>query len=179
MAEAAAHLGRGTLLAKVDIEAAYQLMPVHPDDRWLLEVPMLPFELRSSAKIFNTVADAVAWRLKAIGVLYVYHYLDDFTVLGAPGTDECAKAVNELQATCSKLGIPLATHKSEGAATSITVLGIVIDTVEEELRLPTEKLVRLRTQLVEWGDKKTCTCRELEALIGHLNHACKVVRPGR
>eukprot|EP00731_Ephydatia_muelleri_P011102 Em0005g1688a len=118
---------------------------------------MLPFELRSSAKIFNAVADAVEWRLKAIGERYVYHYLDDLTVLGAPGTDECAKAVNELQATCSKLGIPLATHKSEGAATSITFLGIVIDTVAEELRLPTEKLVRLRTQLVEWGDKKTCT----------------------
>ena len=188
VAEAAAHLGRSTLLAKVDIEAAYRLMPVHSDDRWLLGRkwedrlyvdPMLPFGLCSSAKIFNAIADALEWRLKAIGVRYVYHYLDDFTVLGAPGTDECARAVNELQATCSKLGIPLATHKSEGPATSITFLGIVIDTVAEELRLPTEKLVRLRTQLMEWGDKKACTRRELESLIGHFNHACKVVRPGR
>ena len=137
---------------------------------------MLPVGHRSSAKILNAVADALEWRLKAIGVHYVYHYLHDFTVLGAPGTDECARAVNELQATC---WIPLATHKSEGPATSITFLGIVIDTVAEELRLPTEKLVRLRTQLVEWGDKKACTHRELESLIGHLNHACKVVRPGR
>ena len=29
-------LGRGTQLAKVDIQAAYRNMPVHPDDRWLL-----------------------------------------------------------------------------------------------------------------------------------------------
>ena len=28
-----AHLGRGTLLAKIDIESAYRLLPVHPHDR--------------------------------------------------------------------------------------------------------------------------------------------------
>ena len=31
----AAVLGRGALLAKVDIEAAYRLIPVHPQDRIL------------------------------------------------------------------------------------------------------------------------------------------------
>ena len=40
VAEAAAHLGRGTLLAKVDIEAAYRLMSVHPDDCWLPHAPL-------------------------------------------------------------------------------------------------------------------------------------------
>ena len=188
VATVAAHLGRGTLLVKVDIESAYRLIPVHPDDRWLLGTkwenllyidPMLPFGLRSSAKIFNAVADAFEWRLKAVGVPYVYHYLDDFTVLGAPRTDECSRAVSKLHIICSKLGIPLATHKSEGPAMSITFLGIVTNTVAEELRLPAEKLDHLRTLLVKWGDKKACTRRDLESLIGHLNHACKVVRPGR
>ena len=45
-------LGRGTLLAKVDIESAYRLVPVHPQDHPLLAMrweghiyvdPMLPF----------------------------------------------------------------------------------------------------------------------------------------
>ena len=31
-----ANLGRGTLMAKADIEAAYRLVPVGPDDRPLL-----------------------------------------------------------------------------------------------------------------------------------------------
>ena len=178
MATAAAHLGRGALLAKVDIESAYRLIPVHPDDRWLLRTK---WENRFyiDPKIFNAVADALEWSLKEVGVPYVYHYLDDFTVLGAPGTDECSRAVSKLHITCSKLGIPLATHKSEGPATSINFLSIVIDTVAEELRLPEEKLDRLRMLLVEWRDKKVCTRRDLESLIGHLNHACKVVRPGR
>ncbi|KAL5515663.1 hypothetical protein EMCRGX_G000863 [Ephydatia muelleri] len=64
-------------------------------------------------EIFNAVADALEWRLKAVGVTYVYHYLDDFTVLGAPGTDEFSRAVSKLHITYSKLGIPLATHKSD------------------------------------------------------------------
>ena len=33
VAEVAAFLGPGALLAKVDIESAYRLIPVHPEDR--------------------------------------------------------------------------------------------------------------------------------------------------
>ena len=33
--------------------------------------------------------------------------------------------------------------------------------------------------LQEWGDRKVCTRKELESLVGLLNHACKVVHPGR
>jgi hypothetical protein len=54
--------------------------------------------------------------------------------------------------------------------------GIVIDTVTGELRLPADKLEHLQTLLQQWGGKTTCTRKELESLIGLLNHACKVVR---
>ena len=61
------------MLAKADIESAYRLIPVHPQDRPLLAVRwngeifidvMLPFGLRSAAKIFNAVADALNWHLQ-------------------------------------------------------------------------------------------------------------------
>ena len=38
VAQAAAKLGRGSLLAKADIEFTYQLIPVHPNDRPLLAI---------------------------------------------------------------------------------------------------------------------------------------------
>ena len=56
-------LGKGTLLAKVDIESAFRNIPVHPDDRHLLGMlwdnklyidTVLPFGLRSAPKIFNS-----------------------------------------------------------------------------------------------------------------------------
>ena len=31
-----AEMGRGTVLAKVNIRSVYRLVPVHPEDRWLL-----------------------------------------------------------------------------------------------------------------------------------------------
>lgn len=35
---AAQHLGKGALLAKLDIKSAYHLVPVHPQDRPLLGI---------------------------------------------------------------------------------------------------------------------------------------------
>ena len=68
VAQRAIRLGTGALMAKVDIESAYSLVPVHAQDRPLLGITwkgsvfvdmMLPFRLRSAPKIFNTVAEAV------------------------------------------------------------------------------------------------------------------------
>ena len=70
VAEIVARLGKGSLLAEVDIESAYRLIPVHPQDRILQAVrwrdrlyvdPMFPFGLRSALKIFNAVADSLNW----------------------------------------------------------------------------------------------------------------------
>ena len=48
-----------------------------------------------------------------------------------------------------------------------------------ELRLPQNKLLRLKALVAKWRKRKACTKRELQSLAGHLNHACKVIRPGR
>ena len=66
----------------------------------------------------------------------------------------------------------------EGPSTVLTFLGILLDTIKLEPRLPEEKLTRLN-QIREWSQRKSCTKQQLLSLIGHLQHACKVVRPGR
>ena len=178
----------GTLLAKIDIDSAYRLIPVHPSDRPLQAMewdgmlyvdPMLPFGLRSAPKIFNAVADALEWCIRAQGVQHIFHYLDDFIVIGPPNSATCAEALTIIDQTCNRLGVPMVAHKREGPTTRLTYLGIEVDTVAGQLRLPSEKLHRLQTLLREWGDRKVCTCWELESLIGTLNHACKVVQCGR
>eukprot|EP00731_Ephydatia_muelleri_P011872 Em0006g766a len=97
---------------------------------------------------------------------------DDFAIIGSPGSDEIHKSFSTLQSVCTRLGVPLAQHKTEGPATRITFLGITIDTQAGQLSLPDEKLERLRSLLVSWGDRKVCTKKELESLVGILNHAC-------
>eukprot|EP00731_Ephydatia_muelleri_P038276 Em0703g1a len=172
MATVAAELGQGALMTKVDIEAAYRLVPVHIHDRPLLGMewkgqifadPMLPFGLRSAPKIFNAIADALEWYLKSQG-----------------SPTRCMRALSVMRQACVELGIPLAEHKTEGPATRITFLGIMIDTTAGQLSLPPERSSRgVQSLLADWGDRKSCSKKELKSLIGTLNHACKVIRPGR
>ena len=90
-------MGPGVLLAKFDIESAYRLIPVHPEDRPLLGIwrdklyvdTALPFRLRSAPKIFNAVADALQWIMECNGVPEMLHYLDDFLIFGVPESLDC------------------------------------------------------------------------------------------
>ena len=70
-------------------------------------------------------------------------------------------------------------EKLEGPGISIVFLGILLDTTNPELRLPDDKLQRLRQLIQVWKGKRSCTKRDLRYLIGQLQHACKVVHPGR
>ncbi len=66
-----------------------------------------------------------------------------------------------------------------GPTSVITFLGIIIDTDKRELHLPTEKLQRLIDEVQLRLKKRSCTHRELESLIGALQHVCEVIVPGR
>ena len=107
-------------------------MPVHPDDRWLLGMVWenqlfvdvaLPFGLKSAPMIFSALADGLEFMIRQAEVDRVGHYLDDFVLVGPPGSRDCSRFLQ----------------------------------------------VALRV----------CKDSELQSLAGHLNHACKVVRPGR
>ena len=156
-------LGRGVLTVKVDIESAYRLIPVHSLGADLRGSDIcgsdatVPFSLRSAPKIFNAVADGIQWCIQREGADEVDHYLDDFIVWGKPNSHQCQKSLNVVKHTCIRLGAPLANHKMVGPTTCLTFLGIMIDTMANELRLPPEKFSRLRAMTSEWGDRKVCS----------------------
>ena len=92
-------LGRGAMLAKMDIKEAYRIISIHPEDRYLLGMrweddvfidKTLPFGLRSAPLIFSAVADAMQYMMLENGTTFVDHYVDDFVTAGAPRSDECA-----------------------------------------------------------------------------------------
>ena len=172
----------------VDIASAYRTVPVHPVDRMLLGMRWqgdllvdgaLPFGLRSAPKIFTAVADALLWVMGRHGVVHAMHYLDDFLILGPPNTRSCHQDLSTSLDLCDRLGDPIARHKLEGPSASLSFLGIQVDTVSGTLSLPPEKLARLVTLIQSWRGRKCCRKRELLSLIGQLQHACRVVRPGR
>ena len=126
------HKGRGTLLAKRDLESAYRVVPVHPEDRPLLGMEWkeqlyvdaaLPFGLRSAPKIFNAVADGLMWIMKHRGIKAVIHYLDDYLLFVDPSSRECAEALSLDLLLCTCLSVPVSAHKLEGTATTLNSVG--------------------------------------------------------
>ena len=184
-----AKAGRGALLAKVDIKSAYRIVEVYPEDRPLLgmlwdgglHVHRLGIAIRSplSPKIFTALADALEWIVRQAGVETVFHYLDDFLIVGNPASEQCKVDLQRLLEVFGRLHIPVAFEKLDGPAMIIIFLGIELDTQLMILRLPQEKLSELRTLLTQWQAKKFCLKKDLQSLVGKLQHACKVVRLGR
>ena len=149
----------------------------------------LPFGVRSAAKIFNAVADALEWCIASEGVEVIFYYLDDFAVLGTPDSTQCSQTLGILKTVCRELGVPLAPEKQAGPTTVIEFLGIIIDTSQQELRLPADKLEQLQHLTMEWKlrihkqliEKKrpSCTRQELESLLGIMHHACTAIPTGK
>ena len=181
-------LGVGARLAKLDLQSAYRMIPVHSHDQHLLGISWqgqtfydraLPFGLCSAPIIFTAVADGPAWAMSRNGVQNFIHYLDDFLFVGPPDAPDCARALEVAVPLYSKLGLPVAPAKVEGPATVLTFLGIELDSVCQELRLPQVKLAKLRGVLKEWHGRRYPSKSQLQSLIGQLNHAAVVVKPGR
>ena len=180
--------GNGALLIKVDIRKAYRVVPVHPDDRWLMGMQWkgslfvdtaLPFGLRSAPKIFTALADAAEWIARQRGVEFVIHYLDDFLMVTPANMDQGDHTLRILLETFEHLGLPVAWDKLEGPSTCLTFLGFELDTRKMETRLPSHKLEELHQEVQLWAGRKSATRKELESVVGKLVHASRVVRPGK
>ena len=160
-----AETGWGTLLAKMDIESAYRMIPVHPQDRPLLGMQWkggiffdsrLLFGLRSPPKIFSAVADALQWSMRKNWVTWVAHYLDDYITMGAPNSQECHVNMQRMLSVCHRLGVPVAPNKCAGPTVALTFLGFELDTNRMVVQLPQEKLQRTLSLVQEWASKKAC-----------------------
>ena len=180
--------GEGAILAKIDIKSAYCMIPIHPEDRPLLGMTWegalyvdaaLPFGLQSAPKIFTSVVDALEWCLRLEGLQQVYQYLDDFLIEAQPDSPQCKEDLHKLQQVFDKLGVPIAEEKLEGPSVCLTFLGKELDTRRMIRRLPSNKLIELESLIRNWLPRKACKVRELQSLVGKLQHACKVVCPGR
>ena len=180
--------GQGSWLCKVDISDAFKLIPIHPslwpyhgiqwEEKYYFYTRLV-FGSRSSPKIFDTLSIALCWiATHHYGVDSILHLLDDFLTVDSPNyIAERTMAILTLM--FQKLGVPLASHKCIGPTTCLEYLGVILDTEKMEARLPDEKRLRICEIMGTFMEKKSCTKRELLSLLGHLNFACRVVRPGR
>ena len=182
-------MGPGTQLSKIDLKDAFRLVPVHPSQWNLLGIcwkskfyvdTCLPFGLRSAPYLFNRVSEAIHWILmNNYNVHHLLHYLDDFLTAGPPNSPICSQNLNSMLGLCERINAPIKPSKIEGPSTSITFLGIHLDTVAMEASITPERKEALLAELNQLYWRRRCLKRELLSLIGKLSFACKVVPSGR
>ena len=89
------------------------------------------------------------------GVSYLIHCLDDYPTVGPPLSQVCQHNLWTFSHHCAKtLVFLLATDKLEGPATSLSFLGIILDTSCMEIRLPIDKFSRTREMIKAWLPRK-------------------------
>ena len=146
-------LGRRTLLPKIDID--------------------LPQNLLTS---WQTCWSEILQQQK---ILSCIHYLDDFLTIGPPKSSSCQQNLGTIKHVCEWLGIPLALKKVKGPSTSLKFFGITLDTIRMEAHLPADKLQRTSKLVSSWMFKKKASKSEILSLIGVLQHATRIVQPGK
>lgn len=181
-------LGHKVLLCKTDITDAFKQVPIHPSlwpfhgVKWegkYYFFTRLVFGSRSSPKIFDTLSKAITWiAINNYDLPHTLHLLDDFLSVIPHNMDGNAAMVR-LKSLFKLLNIPLSEIKTLGPAFILEYLGIILDTLAMEARLPADKQTRILAMLQTFSRFKKPTQRELLGLIGHLVFAARVIPAGR
>eukprot|EP00731_Ephydatia_muelleri_P008140 Em0004g478a len=165
------------LMDQADLKSAFRMVPVSPDDWNLLSLhwkgkfymdTCLPFGLRSARHLFNHFAEAIIWILLSNNAAH-------WPIWPASLPELCSSIAGLVQQSWCP-GVAL--DKLEDPASTLTFLGITLDTVNQELRLPADKLKEISQAVTDWLGRHTATKRELLSLIGSLAFAARVVPAG-
>ena len=105
-------------------------------------------------------------------------YLDAFFGIGAPKAD-CQHTFNTLFSLLRKLGFYISYSKLIHPATSLSYLGIQVNSDHMTVALPASKLRELQSNLEQFSIRKRATHKKLQSLAGKLNWACQVIKGGR
>lgn len=138
----------------------------------------MPMGCTVACATFETFSTFFEWVTKdRLSSPHITHYLDDFLVAGPRDMPVCVEHLWIFQALAMEVGVPLVEKKTEVPATRLTFLGIQLDTVQWSSSLLVDKLVSLKDFLGDTLEKKKCTLRQIQAILGHLSFACRVIFP--
>ena len=175
-------------MAKLDIKSAFRLLPISPLDFDLLGFKFqgdywvdrcLPMGCAISCRLFEMFSSFLEFHVKKVtGSDQITHYLDDFCLASSSRAD-CDRAMTQFQDACDDLGVPIAHEKTEGPVQVLEYLGLEIDSVRKQVRVPRDKLDKTIKALDMAIRSRKMTLLQIQSLIGSLSFLCKAIHPGR
>ena len=187
--------GAGCYLGKSDMKSAFRHFGIRKKDwRWLVMMARhpvtkekfyfvdkcMPFGAAISCSHFQTFSDAVALIFKHRTGKRSVNYLDDFLFIALLKL-VCNNQIQEFLRICDVIRFPVSMDKTFWGTTSLTFLGILIDTVKQMVFVPLEKIDKARIiirQILSNTNKKV-TVKELQKLCGLLNFFSRCIIPAR
>ena len=187
--------GKGCFAGKTDLSSAFRHCPIHKkfwkylvmkaqdpkDNRWYYFFDKcLPFGAAISCAIFQRFSDALAHILRVKTGRPNINYLDDFFV-AALIKAICDGQLKTFIHICQLINFPVAMDKTFWGSTEIVFLGLLIDTLNQLIRIPVDKVSRAvnKIQYVLSRTKNKIKLKELQQLCGFLNFLGKAIIPGR
>ena len=178
-------LGLGSLMLKVDISRAFCQLKVDPGDIDLLGlkqdvyfiVQSVPFGYRHGSIFFEKVTNSIRYIMRKHGFNNLFNYVDHLIYCDLPS--KFYEAYQFLLQLLPKLGLEINKKKLIPPTTSMICLGILVDSQAQTMSVPPEKLTCITDMCHEWQNKKVCSKRQLQSLLGSLLFISKCVRPAR
>ena len=175
----------GDWLTKVDLKDAYFTIPVHMDHQKYLrfsaqgkvfQFTCLPFGLSSAPWVFTKTLKPVAAFVRGLGWRVVF-YIDDILLM-AETKERARDQTMGLTHLLQSLGFTLNEKKVILEPTrKLDFLGFTVDTVSMELRLPGDKLKKIRAEARKIWGAESVSGRALARLIGRMNATTQVIPP--
>ena len=123
------------------------------------------------------VTDSIRYIMREHGFYNLFNYVDDLIYCDLPS--KIHEAYEFLLKLLPELGLDINKKKLVPPTTSMICLGILVDSQARTMSVPPEKLASIVTMCQQWTNKKSCTKRQLQSLLGSLLFISKCVRPAR
>ena len=187
--------GVGCYIGKSDMSMAFRNIPMRKQDFcWLVLKAYhpvtgklyyfvdkcLPFGSSISCAHFQAFSNSVAYLVKYRTKKRNVNYLDDF-FFARYLRMLCNGEVNIFLEICKTIQFPVSLEKTFWGTTRLTFLGLLLDTVNQMVCIPKEKIDKAR-QLISYimnKKNKKVTVLHVQKMTGFLNFLCKCVIPGR
>ena len=148
-------LGQGTLLAKIDVKCL--LSASSPSSRQAFtwngmarkdihrHLPSLWFEV--SPQTLQCPGGAAVLDSQAEECVVPDSILRRFLTMGPSSSSSCQHNLDTIIKICNYLAVPLVLEKVESPSSALPFLGIMLDTIKMEARLPNDKLGKLKDEV--------------------------------
>ena len=187
--------GKGCHIGKSDMSSAFRHFAIlkkfwkymimkaqNPiDQEWYYFVDKcMPFGAAISCSHFQRFSNAIAHIVRTFTKKENVNYLDDF-FFAALKQFLCNHQISTFIEVCGKIQFPVSMEKTFWGTTQLSFLGLLIDTVNQLICIPLDKINKAK-KLIECvlsKPSKKITVKELQQITGFLNFLGKAVVPGR